>query len=227
MVKPKFNIQMDFRENTPRLEAAEKYYSEQMGDTVEIKDLLVGDYIFNNQVCFEYKTLDDFIHSVEEKRIFNQAIDQTTTFPYHFVIIQASDYEKHVMFDGFDNEPLVFGWDNYEGAISRLNTYTTVIECSSQERCIKMMRRQATKCLDNKHVIKRLKQKTDNPAFNYLALVKHIGDDTAELIVDNLDVYDLDDLLNLNNNRLQDIKGIGSKTAGIVMRAIKRGRKQL
>ena len=52
--------------------------------------------------------------------------------------------------------------------------------------------------------------------------VKHIGDDTAELIVNALDVYDLDDLLNLNNNELQEIKGIGSKTAGIVMRAIKR-----
>ena len=84
------------------------------------------------------------------------------------------------------------------------------------------MRQQARKCLDNKHVIKRLKQKTDNPAFNYLAITKHIGDDTAALIVDSLGVFDLDDLLKLTNNELQEIKGIGSKTAGIVMRAIKR-----
>ena len=86
------------------------------------------------------------------------------------------------------------------------------------------MRIQARKCLDGKHVVKRLAQKTDNPSFNYLVGVKHIGDDTAELIVDALDVHDLDDLLNLDNNKLQEIKGIGSKTAGIVMRAIKRKR---
>ena len=48
-----------------------------------------------------------------------------------------------------------------------------------------------------------------------------MGDETAELIVDNLELYSLNDLLNLDNNTLQSIDGIGSKKAGIVMRAIK------
>jgi len=218
-----FNIQIDHREHDDRIRKAACYYKSKQ-DNVTVKELLVGDYIFNNQVCFEYKTLTDFIDSVESKRIFNQAIDQTTNFPYHFVIVVASDLEKHEMFDGFDGEAYVFGWDNYDGAIARLNTFTTVKECSTEERAIKFMRQQSRKCLDNKHVVKRLKQKTDNPAFNYLALTKHIGDDTAELIVDNLGLYDLDDLLKLDNNTLQEIKGIGSKTAGIVMRAINRKR---
>lgn len=218
-----FNIEIDHRENTPRIIKARQYY-EKKGDTVKVKELLIGDYIFNNQVVFEYKRLDDFIKSVTEKRVFNQAIDQTTSFPYHFVIIVGSDYEKREAFD--DAEWPDFTWANYEGAIARLNTYTTVKECSTQAQAIRFMRTQARKCLDNKHVVKRLPQKTDNPAFNYLLNVKHIGDDTAELIVDNLDVYDLEDLLNLDNNKLQDVKGIGSKTAGIVMRAIKRKRKK-
>ena len=55
---------MDHRENTPRLANAKQYYEDQ-GDTVQIKDLLIGDYIFNNQVVFEYKTLEDFIKSVQ------------------------------------------------------------------------------------------------------------------------------------------------------------------
>ena len=165
--------------------------------------------------------MNDFIQSVESGRVFNQAIDQTTNYPYHFVIIVASDKEKQEYLDGFDEEAYVFGWDNYDGAIARLNTFTTVKECSTEKRAIRFMRQQARKCLDNKKVIKRLKQKTDNPAFNWLALVKHIGDDTAELIVENKDLYSLTDLLNLDNNSLQEIKGIGSKTAGIVMRSIK------
>ena len=83
------------------------------------------------------------------------------------------------------------------------------------------MRTQTRKCLDGKQVIKRLKTKTDNPAFNYLSLIKHVGDETAELIVDNLELYSLKDLLNLDNNTLQSLDGIGSKKAGSVMRAIK------
>lgn len=216
-----FNILMDHRENTPRLANAKQYYEDQ-GDTVQIKDLLIGDYLFNNQVVFEYKTLEDFIKSVQESRVFNQAIDQTQAFPYHFVIIVASEKELYDRFYGAEWPE--FTWQQYKGAIARLNTYTTVIEASTEHQAIMFMRIQARKCLDGKHVVKRLAQKTDNPAFNYLVGVKHIGDDTAELIVDALDVYDLDDLLNLDNNKLQEIKGIGSKTAGIVMRAIKRKR---
>ena len=218
-----FTIKIDHREHDERIQKAAHYYKSK-GDNVTVKELLIGDYVFNNQVCFEYKTMRDFIQSVESGRVFNQAIDQSTGFPYHFVIIVASDYEKHEYFDGFDGEAYVFGWDNYDGAISRLNTFTTVKECSTEERAIKYMRQQARKCLDNKHVIKRLKTKTDNPAFNYLTLIKHVGDDTAELIVDNLGISTLDELLHLTNNDLQAIKGIGSQKAGIVIRAIRKDR---
>ena len=214
-------IEIDHRENTPRIIKAKEYYQEQ-DDNVEVKDLLIGDYIFDNQVAYEYKTLHDFIQSVESQRVFNQAVDQSTNFPHHFVIIVASDYEKHEQFD--DAEWPEFTWAHYHGAIARLNTFTTVIEKSTQSEAITFMRTQAQKCLDNKHVIKRLQQKTDNPAFNWLSIIKHIGDDTAELIVDSLDLYTLDDLLNIDNNKLQSIKGIGSQKAGIVMRSIKNAR---
>ena len=66
------------------------------------------------------------------------------------------------------------------------------------------------------------KQKTDNPAFNWLMNIKHINDVKAKLIVDNLQLETLEDVLNITNNDLQKINGIGSKTAGIVMKSIKR-----
>ena len=219
-MKEKFHVEIDHREHIDRIKNAGIYY-ESKGDKVKVKELLIGDYVFNNQVAFEWKSLKDFIQSVINGRVFNQAYDQSVSFPYHFVIICASDREKHEYFDGFDDEPYVFGWNNYEGAIARLNTFTTVKECSTEERAIKYMRTQTRKCLDNKQIIKRLKTKTDNPAFNYLSLIKNVGDETAELIVDNLELYSLDDLLNITNNDLQAIHGIGSRKAGIVMRAIK------
>ena len=87
------------------------------------------------------------------------------------------------------------------------------------------MRQQARKCLDNKHVVKRLETKTDNPAFNWLMNIKHISDNTAELLVDNFDLYDLDSLYSLDYKNMQEIKGIGEETARIVMNSIKRARK--
>lgn len=218
-MKQKFNILIDHREHSERVDKAKSYY-ETKNDTVTVKELLIGDYVFNNQVCFEWKSLNDFIQSVESKRVFNQAVDQSVSYPYHFIIIVASDREKYDYFRS-DEDYNTFGWDNYEGSIARLNTFTTVKECSSETRAIRYMRQQARKCLDGKQVIKRLKTKTDNPAFNYLSLIKNVGDETAELIVDNLELYSLTDLLNLDNNTLQSLDGIGSKKAGIVMRAIK------
>ena len=83
------------------------------------------------------------------------------------------------------------------------------------------MRSQARKCLDNKHVVKRLETKTDIPAFNFLMNIKHISDVKAETIVDGLNLYTLEDLLNVTNNELQSLDGIGSQTSGIIMKAIK------
>lgn len=220
-MKQNFTILIDHRENTPRIKAAKGYYDSK-GDNVQVKELLIGDYIFNDQVVFEYKTLEDFIKSVQESRVFNQAIDQSQNFPYHFVIIVASEQELYDRFYGAEWPE--FTWQQYKGAIARLNTYTTVIEASTEHQAIMFMRIQAHKCLDNKHIVKRLAQKTDNPAFNYLVGVKHIGDDTADIIVDGLQLETLEDLLNIKNNELQALKGIGSQKAGVVMRAIKNGR---
>ena len=212
-----YSVLIDYREHPDRRKNAGLYYAGQ-GDNVRVGDLLIGDYIFNNKVVFEYKTLTDFIKSVESNRVFNQCIDQSTNYPYHFLVIVADEDEKHALFD--DAVYPCFGWANYEGAVARLNTFTTVIEKSSEEEAIRFMRVQARKCLDDKVVVKRLPRKTSNPAFNFLLNIKHVGDDTASLIVDELGLESLEDLLGVENNDLQGIDGIGSAKAGVVMRAL-------
>lgn len=216
-------IKIDDRENNERIENAINYFEEQR-DTVKITHLDIGDYIVDNQVVFEYKTLKDFINSVKTRRVFNQAIDQSLNFKYHFVVVVSTENERKEYFDELlynDWDRGYFNEDQYIGSIARINTFSTVIQAECEEQAFRYMRAQARKCLDNKQIIKRLKTKTDNPAFNYLSLIKNVGDETAELIVDNLELYSLDDLLNITNNDLQAIHGIGSRKAGIVMRAIK------
>jgi len=189
---------------------------------VIVKELPFGDYIFNKKVVFEFKALSDFVQSVKSTRVFNQAVDQSTTFPYHFVIVVSNERERRGYFNKMKHfsGDLYFDEKKYIGAIARLNTFTTVIQANYEKEAFLYMRSQARKCLDNKHVVKRLEEKTDNPAFNYLMNIKHISDVKAETIVDGLNLYTLEDLLNVTNNDLQQLPHIGSKTAGIIMKAI-------
>lgn len=219
-MKKTFNVDIDFRERSDRIRNAKEFYESQ-GDNVSIRELAVGDYVFDNTVAMEFKEFEDFISSVIDGRVFNQAIEMSAHFPYHYVIIRANDYRKHMLFDEAEDDPSAFGWKHYQGAIARLNTITTVKECSTEKLAIEYMRTQAIKCLDNKRVVKHLKTKTENPAFNWLYGIHGIGDDTAELIVGSLDLYSLDDLMSLDCDTLQGIKGIGKEKSRIVMQSIK------
>lgn len=217
-------VQIDNREKHSRIEAAIEYYNGFSDDT-KVQELPFGDYIFDKQVVFEYKTLSDFVESVKSNRVFNQAIDQSTAYRFHFVIIVAGERERRGYFNKLKhlgNPKLYFSNSKYLGAVARLNTYTTVLQARTEEEAFQLMRVQARKCLDNKHVIKRLEKKTDNPCLNWLMNIKHISDVKAELIVEGLGLETLSDLLEVTNIDLQSIKGIGSETAAIVLRSIKR-----
>lgn len=221
-----FTIQIDDREKNSRIEKAIEYFQDK-GDNVKVAHLEIGDYIFNNEVVFEYKTLEDFVNSVKSRRVFNQAVDQSMNFKYHFVVIVSTDRQRRAYFNkstsvGFKGG--YFNEDQYIGAISRLNTYTTVIQADYELQAFKYMHSQARKCLDNKQVVKRLATKTDNPAFNWLMDIKHISDNTAQLLVDNFNLYDLNSLFQLDYEEMQQVKGVGVETAKIVMNSIN-GRK--
>lgn len=224
-----FNILIDDREKESRIKKAKQYFEEH-GDTVKVTRLDIGDYLINNQVVYEFKTLTDFVKSVKDRRVFNQAIDQSLNYKYHFIVIVSTDRQRRAYFNKLTHSGWKHGYfdeNQYIGAISRLNTYTTVIQADYEKMAFKYMRSQARKCLDNKHIVKRLATKTDNPAFNWLMDIKHISDNTAELLVDNFDLFDLESLFQLDYNKMQTVKGIGEETARIVMNSIKKGRRQI
>lgn len=51
-----------------------KFLSDMKNVSVAVKRLSVGDYIVDNQLVFERKTLNDFARSIVDGRLFNQAI---------------------------------------------------------------------------------------------------------------------------------------------------------
>ena len=204
-----------------RIKTATQYYTEQ-GHTVEVTNLPIGDYLFDNQVVFEYKTIPDFVSSIQDKRIFNEPINQAENYPYHFVIIQGNEAERSKTLAMTRNYQPVSIFQ-YLGVISSLNRYTTVIECYSPyiKEAFYRMESQARKCLQDKPIVKKFPRKHKNPAFNWLCYcVYGINSKKAQLIVDECNLLTLHDLMKLEHKDLTKIEGIGPKTATNIIRSI-------
>ena len=204
-----------------RIKTATQYYKEQNLD-VEICNLEIGDYIFDHQVVFEFKTTADFVASIQDNRVFNEAINQAENFDYHFIIIQGDDHQRAKAIAMSRNYQEV-NYFQYLGAIASLNRYTTVIESYSpfiNESYYRMMIT-AKKCLSTKPIVKKFPKKDKNPAFNYLAYcIYGLNAKRANDIVKQLDLHTLEDLLYLKHEHLTTVPGIGPKLADKIIDSI-------
>ena len=204
-----------------RIKSATDYYTRQ-GCEVTVSNLPIGDYIFNEQVVFEFKTIPDFVASIQDGRVFNEAINQAENYDYHYVIIQGDEHSraKAIAMSRNYREVTYF---QYLGAIASLNRFTTVIESynpSIQEAYYRMLIT-AKKSLNNKPIVKKFPRKHKNPAFNYLCYcIYGINAKKAQLIVDECNLLTLHDLMTLEHKDLTNIDGIGPKTASNIIRSI-------
>ena len=213
-------VQIDVREKG-RVKSAKEYYESQNLD-VEICELPIGDYVFDDKVCFEFKLVSDFVASIQDNRVFNQAIEMSENYDYAFVVIHGdmATRSKCIAMSRNYREVNVF---QYIGAISSLNRYVTVLQCYSpfiNESYYTMMT-QAKKCLSNKPIVKKFPRKHKNTARNYLAYcIYGVSAKRAEDIVNTLDLHTLEDLLYLKHEHLTSVPGIGSKLADKIIDSI-------
>ena len=121
-------VQISDKEQS-RIEPAKQYYTE-LGCDVEISNLQYGDYLFDKQVAFEYKTIPDFISSITDHRAFNETINQAENYDWHYLLIQGNEAErtKQLVISKHHHPITIF---QYLGSIASINRYTTVIECYS------------------------------------------------------------------------------------------------
>ena len=218
------NVIIDSREQD-RVKTATRYYTNELKLDVSVEELPVGDYIFtngNNSVCFEFKEINDFITSISNHRVFNQAINMAEEFDYHYVVIRGTESERAKYLAISKNYQTVTVFQ-YLGAIASLNRYTTVIESYTPyiNEAYYRMYIQAKKCLQDKPVVKRFNRKNRNPALNFLSHdVYGINYKRAKLIVDTYDLHSLNDLMTLTPGMLMEIDGIGENTAQKIVDAI-------
>ncbi len=215
---------IDTRE-TDRIRPAMFYFS--IRNNVSIEELETGDYIFEDndkQVVFEYKNMSDFINSVMEGRVFNQAIDQQSQFISHFVIIEGTDEDRENEAEEiYKNSGLNFTKEQFYGAIARLNTFTTVIRVPNRKTAFEVMEQQAKKSLDDKVLAKTFPKSEGNAAFRYLCYCcLGVGAKTAEKIVEELKLNNLEDILKLKKDDLMSIHRIGATTAETILSQIRK-----
>lgn len=213
-------ITIDSREQK-RIQSATEYYEKQ-GLEGEVKEEQTGDYIFNDKVVFEFKTIPDFVSSIQSGRVLNQAINQAENYDYHYVIIQGDEHARAKALAMSRNYREVT-YFQYLGAIASLNRYTTVIESYSpfiHEAYYRMLVT-ANKALSQKPIVKKFPRKDRNPALNFLAHdVYGVNYKRAEQITTKYDLHSLTDLFTLTNDQLQEIPGIGDKIAANIIGAI-------
>ena len=185
-----------------------------------IKELDTGDYIFDNgeeKICFEYKTVRDFIGSVSDGRIWEQVKRMNDEFDWSFVVIEGTIEDlqrenKRRMLQQNTGRP--FSLSQFYGTIARLNCYTTVVQCYNQAQAFNYMEKQMLKIFDDAPLSKHFKNDADNVVVNFLSCINGINYKTANLIVDEYNINNLHDLVVIANTvDFTDIKGIGNKTA--------------
>lgn len=87
-------VKIDNRETSRICEAA-RYYMPKY--KVIIEQLEIGDFIFtegNDSAVFEYKAMPDLMWSINEGRLFDQAIKQANNFQNHNVIVEWNEKQK-------------------------------------------------------------------------------------------------------------------------------------
>lgn len=192
-----------------------------------ITHLDVGDYHYilkdGREVVFEYKTGADFLKSIRDGHLHNQVYDLATNFDWHFIMVCVGSWNQ-LFKELYYRAGVEYDMGDVMGAIASFNRFTTVIVMHNRRECFDMMLKQAQKIEKNKLLAPRHPRKDVNPAVNYLLGLHRMGDETVESIVTQFDVSSLQDLLDLTQEDLISINGIGKKRANTIMHGIRGGR---
>ena len=223
-------IIIDTREHGPhgltstRKSRAQEYYSTK-GYDCEIRQLTYGDYLFNNQVVFEYKLIDDLMKSITNGRLFDECVNQTVTYPYSYLIVEGNlqDYildswESYIVRKQYtyDYQKYIKStYARYEGAIRRVQTICPVIYAASESVAFQEMLLQAQKCCESKVYGSEVKNlvKSASAVDSVLCSVKGVSDKKAKLIKETLNIKNLNDLINCSVKDFNKVRGIGEKSS--------------
>ena len=236
------NIKVDNREDNKRIASCVKFYTKNdynnkvtmyhgFNNHISVETLAIGDYVFEDKVCFEFKTASDMINSIIDGRIFKQA-QHMNQYPFSYIIVTGNvadeiNRRNEPKYYNKYNKMRSFTIKNYLGALARLYTYSRVIHLDTNQQTWILMEYLVNKLLEENDV-----QPLDKPSFKltdpiasflgciYVNQNQRVSSKQAVLIREHLHLETLSDLLGVTYDDLISVKGIGSKTAKKIMEVI-------
>lgn len=225
-------IIIDSREKDRR-NRAEIFYSGK-GHETQVEKLEVGDYLFDNKVVFEYKEISDFMQSILNESLFNEAMNQSLEYPFHYVIIvgdmrnfvkQGWKYNKK-RWEGNYPQYIATNYSRYYGALRRLRTFTTTIECHNERDAFYEMLLQSIKCLDGKSkYYSNVTRPVDvqDAVDVLLTSARNISIKKATAIRKHHTIENIYDLLELTEENFEEVEGIGKTTSSNLYQFLHKG----
>lgn len=220
---------IDNRESNTRIDSACQYFNESY--EIEVGTYPVGDFIFDNKVCFEYKTANDIISSIIDGRVFRQ-VEKMKQYPFSYVIVvgdvAGTINERNASYWNRRKHLKQFTVRNYLGALARLQIESRVIHVDNNQQAWTIMDFLVKKLLsDNPNIrgIDRPKATLSDPVATFLSCVyindsQRLGIKTAVMIREYLHLNSLKDLLDIKFEDLVKVKGVGVKTAKKIMEVL-------
>lgn len=215
-------VLIDDRENDRKKFAMEQYAPFKP----QITHLLIGDYLFTGHdgttICIEYKTGEDFLTSIDnsENHLHNQVYRMIHEFDYHFIMVECEDLNK-LCTKRYYQTGLNTSVQQINGAVSELNTVSTVLFSQTQYGAFDLMMRTAGKLILNKPYLWKFGKKSHNTALNYLNCIHGLKNKASD-IVETLNLHTKKDLDKLTMKDLLKVDGVGEVTAELILNEIGR-----
>ena len=225
-------LEIDIREKTSRKESAYQFFINKDYD-VSVRQLPVGDYIFDKKIVFEWKTASDMIQSIMDGRVFKQA-KRMRQYPYSYIIVVGNVFEEiKARYSDWENPHYAryrkkgqktFSVNNYIGGLASLYEQDKVIHVENEHQAFTIMYYMSQNILKKDKQAKAVDTpvcKMTDAVSTFLCCIDGVSVKTALLIKNHLKIETLQDLLNVTYRDLIDIKGIGKTTATKIMGELK------
>lgn len=225
-------LEIDVREADTRKESAYQFFINKDYD-VSVRQLPIGDFIFDKKIVYEWKTASDMIQSIMDGRVFKQA-KRMRQYPYHYVIVVGNVFDEiKARYSDWENPHYAryrkkgqktFSVNNYIGGLATLYEQDSVIHVENEHQAFTIMYYMSQNILkkdkEAKEVDKPVCKMTDAVS-TFLCCIDGISVKTALLIKNHLKLETLEDLLEVTYLDLISIKGVGKVTAKKVMGELK------
>ena len=179
----------------------------EMEMDVKIRSMAVGDYQVSDEVAIERKTAKDFVDSLIDKRLFKQARELSEEFKKPLLILEGDD-----LYAGMVNANAIRG----SIASIALDFGISIIPTRNAQDTAAMIKRIAIREQNGEHTPVQIR--TDKKPVSLLEQqlfiiesLPNIGPVNAKALLEHFG--SVGNVINASEKDLQDVEGIGKKTA--------------